>query len=136
MRLTLLSSAPRALKSRARVHFHSNTMETVAEIALHGGKQLAPGAEAFARLKLPEAALLLPGDRFIIRQFSPVVTIGGGVVLDAAPIPRMPEQESFLQILAGGDAEPNLDGADRKARSRRNIDGAAHCGNGMEPEVS
>ena len=85
MRLTLLPSAPRALKSRARVHFHSNTMETVAEIALHGGKQLAPGAEAFARLKLPEAAILLPGDRFIIRQFSPVMTIGGGRVLDAAP---------------------------------------------------
>ncbi len=98
VQLSLLPAAPRPLKSRTRVHFHSNTMETVAEIALHGVKQLAPGAQAFARLKLPEAALLLPGDRFILRQFSPVVTIGGGVVLDAAPIPRMPELEEFLQI--------------------------------------
>jgi selenocysteine-specific elongation factor len=109
VRLSLLSSAPRPLKSRSRVHFHSNTMETVAEIALHasiqGAKQLSPGAQAFARLKLPEPELLLPGDRFIIRQFSPVVTIGGGVVLDAAPIPRMPGHESFLQILEGGDPE-------------------------------
>ena len=104
----LLSSAPRALKSRARVHFHSNTMETVAEIALHGGKQLAPGAEAFARLKLPEAALLLPGDRFIIRQFSPVVTIGGGVVVDAAPVPRMAELQSFLRVMDGDDTESKL----------------------------
>jgi selenocysteine-specific elongation factor len=108
VRLKLLSSTPRPLKSRMRVHFHSNTMETVAEIVLHGGKQLAPGAEAFARLKLPDAALLLPGDRFIIRQFSPVVTIGGGMVLDPAPIPRMPGQESFLQILAAGEVEPIL----------------------------
>ena len=43
VRLRLLASAPRPLKNRARVHFHSNTMETVAEIALHGCKQLAPG---------------------------------------------------------------------------------------------
>jgi selenocysteine-specific elongation factor len=83
-------------------------METVAEIVLHGTKQLAAGAEAFARLKLPEPALLLPGDRFIIRQFSPVVTIGGGGVLDPAPIPRMPGHESFLQTLAGGNPETML----------------------------
>src|ERR1700680_942189 len=104
-RLRLLSSAPHPLKNRSRVHFHANTMEMIAEIGLHGTKQLSPGSEAYARLKLPDPALLLPGDRFIIRQFSPVVTIGGGVVLDPAPIPRMPGLESFLQILAGGNPD-------------------------------
>jgi selenocysteine-specific elongation factor len=117
VRLRLLPSAPRALKDRARVHFHSHTMEAVAEVVLlerrelepivvksakTGPPQLLPGQETFGRLKLPEAALLLPGDRFIIRQFSPVVTIGGGVVLDAAPIPRMPEHSDFLKVLDGG----------------------------------
>jgi selenocysteine-specific elongation factor len=121
--LRLLPSAPRALKNRARVHFHSYTMETVAEVMLHepkdpdptfskspkaGHPQLLPGQQALARLRLPEAALLLPGDRFIIRQFSPVVTIGGGVVLDAAPILRMPGQGDFLEILAGGTPESIL----------------------------
>ncbi len=108
VRLSLLPSAPRPLKSRTRVHVHSYATEMVAEIALLGEKQLSPGAHAFARLKLPEPALLLPGDRFIVRQFSPVVTIGGGVVLDSAPIPRMPGHESFLQVLEGGDPEPIL----------------------------
>ena len=129
VRLRLLPSAPRELKNRARVHFHSYTMETVGELVLYerkemdpsfarnakvgnprkvGNAQLLPGEEAFARIKLPDAALLLPGDRFIIRQFSPVVTIGGGVVLDAAPIPRMPGQGDFLKVLAGGDAEAIL----------------------------
>jgi selenocysteine-specific elongation factor len=121
--LRLLPSAPRPLKDRARVHFHSYTMETVAEVVLLQGKpghpQLLPGHEGFARLKLPEAALLLPGDRFIIRQFSPVVTIGGGVVLDALPILRMPGHGDFLQVLAGGDA-----GAILRARvARRHQDG-------------
>ena len=100
--LTLLSSAPRALKDRARVHFHSHTMETVAEVLLLGTKQLSAGQEIFARLKLPEAALLLPGDRFIIRQFSPLVTIGGGVVLDAAPMKRGPALTEFLATISSG----------------------------------
>lgn len=109
VRLRLLSSAPHALKNRARVHFHSYTMETVAEIVLDRAKQIAPGDEVFARLKLPDAALLLPEDRFIIRQFSPVVTIGGGVVLDAAPILRTPERKEFLNILASGGPEKILE---------------------------
>lgn len=119
VRLRLLGSAPRALKNRARVHFHSYTMETVAEVVLHArgesdsdpaktASPLLPGHETFARLKLPEAAFLLPGDRFIIRQFSPVVTIGGGVVLDAAPLPRMPGLSDYLGILDSGDAQAIL----------------------------
>src|SRR5271155_1081018 len=106
--LRLLPSAPRPLKDRTRVHLHSFTMETVTEVVLRGTKQIAPGEDAFARLKLPEAALLLPGDRFIIRQFSPVLTIGGGVVLDAAPIRRMPGHSDFLKLLSGGDPEAIL----------------------------
>jgi selenocysteine-specific elongation factor len=90
------------------VHFHSNTMEAVAEIALHDAKQIDPGASAFARLKLPEPALLLPGDRFIIRQFSPVITIGGGVILDPAVVPRIPNLESFLKVLASGNPDQIL----------------------------
>ncbi|HVR24905.1 MAG TPA: selenocysteine-specific translation elongation factor [Candidatus Polarisedimenticolia bacterium] len=102
--LRLLASATRPLKSRARVHLHCYTMETVAEVVLYGTRQVAPGETAFARLKLTEPALLLPGDRFILRQFSPVVTIGGGVVLDAAPIAGMPEHAEFLKTSAEGNA--------------------------------
>ncbi len=109
VKLQLLASAGRPLKNRARVHFHSYTMETVAEIVLQGEKPIGPGTEAFVRLKLPEAALLLPGDRFIIRQFSPVVTIGGGVVLDATSLPRMAGQENFLCVLDAGAPEPILE---------------------------
>jgi len=103
VRLRLLPSAPRPLKDRARLHFHAHTMETVAQVVLYQAKQIVPGDEGFAQLRLPEAALLLPGDRFIMRQFSPVTTIGGGIVLDAAPIPRAPAGDTFLQTMAGGD---------------------------------
>ena len=99
--LRLLSLAPRHLKNRSRVHFHSHTMEAVAEIVLPDAQPVLPGSEAFARIRLPQAELLLPGDRFIIRQFSPVVTIGGGVVLDAAPASRTLIVDGTLKTLAG-----------------------------------
>jgi selenocysteine-specific elongation factor len=117
--LRLLPSAAHPLKNRVRVHFHSQTMETVAEIVLHGTKQMAPGESGFARIKLPAEALLLPGDRFILRQFSPVVTIGGGTVLDASPIPRMPGHRDFLKVLASCGDVPIL----RARLARRNHDG-------------
>lgn len=103
VQLRLLASAPRALKDRSRVHFHCNTMETVAEIVLHESKQLTRSTEVFARLKLCDPVLLLPGDRFIIRQFSPVITIGGGVVLDATPISRKFRAAGDLEVFASGD---------------------------------
>jgi selenocysteine-specific elongation factor len=118
--LGLLPSA-KPLKDRARVHFHAYTSETIATVALFGKKQVAPGETAFAHLRLAEPTLLLPGDRFIMRQFSPVVTIGGGAVLDASPIPRMPGQDAFLKILAEGDAQSIL----RTRIARRNHDGIA-----------
>ncbi|HWR17041.1 MAG TPA: selenocysteine-specific translation elongation factor [Terriglobales bacterium] len=85
--IALLKEA-KPLKSRARVHLHAYTFETVAEVVLYEGKQLQPGETGFAQLRLAEPTLMVPGDRFILRQFSPVVTIGGGAVLDAAPLAR------------------------------------------------
>jgi selenocysteine-specific elongation factor len=83
--LSLLPSA-KPLKNHARVHLHAFTSETIAEVALYGESLVKPGASAYAQLRMRDAALLLPGDRFIVRQFSPVLTIGGGMVLDAAPV--------------------------------------------------
>jgi selenocysteine-specific elongation factor len=70
-------------------------------------------------LRLAEAALLLPGDRFILRQFSPVVTIGGGTVLDAAPMIRAKKKAvvEFLHTLHEGQRDRDL--AARLARRER-----------------
>jgi len=110
VRLELLVSA-RKMKQRSRVHFHTGTAETIAEVFLHGVKEMAPGGSAFANLKLQDEVLVLPGDRFIVRQFSPVVTIGGGGVLD--PLARRPMlrdvgRAAFLETLEKGNHEEIL----------------------------
>jgi selenocysteine-specific elongation factor len=103
-RLELLPRA-KPLKNRAPVHFHAGTAEIEAEVRLlAGGEALRPGARACARLRLREPLLVLPGDRFIIRMFSPVVTIGGGVVVDISGhrYRRGEDPRARLKILADG----------------------------------
>jgi len=99
VKLSLLSSA-KPLKDGTRIHFHAYSMETTAEVRLHRSKLLEAGKQSYARIRLAEPALLVPHDRFIIRQFSPVVTIGGGVVLDAALPSREFPPARDLEILA------------------------------------
>ncbi|MGH9734766.1 MAG: selenocysteine-specific translation elongation factor [Candidatus Acidiferrales bacterium] len=109
-RLTLLASA-KPLKNRARVHFHQGTAETIAEVVLLESEPLRPGESTLAQLRLENETLLLPGDRFILRQFSPVITIGGGVVIDAqAPKHRRNDIAvvPFLETLERGDHEDIL----------------------------
>lgn len=118
--LSLLPSA-KPLRDGARVHFHAYTMETIAEVRLYGTKQLKSGDEACAQLRFAEPTLLLPADRFIVRQFSPVITIGGGVVLDASPAARRQRVENalaFLQTIREGPPERIL--AARVARRGAN----------------
>ena len=109
VQISLLKDA-KPLKNRARVHFHAFTSETIAEVALRGVTELKPGAMAFAQLRTAEPLLLLPGDRAILRQFSPVITIGGAVVLDAFPMARQKQDavQSFLQTLSSGTRQDAL----------------------------
>lgn len=77
-----------ALKHRANVHFHAFTSETMASISLYGYETMVPETVRLMRIKLAEPIVLIPGDRFVLRQPLPAGTIGGGRVLDAHPEPR------------------------------------------------
>ena len=102
-RVTLLDGAP-PLKYGARVRFHQGTSEVMARLAIGAARSvpsrptgdaaeespvfpgvLEPGGSAFVRLHLEQPAALTRGDRFVLRAYSPMITIGGGVVLDPAP---------------------------------------------------
>jgi selenocysteine-specific elongation factor len=86
VQLELLSSAPRPLKHRAKIRFHTGTAEHLATIVLLDREELKPGERTFAQVRLDQPTAALRGDRFVLRSYSPVQTIGGGAVLN--PIPR------------------------------------------------
>jgi selenocysteine-specific elongation factor len=109
-RLELLKSAA-PIRHRTQVHFHAGTDESIAEILLHDRTELQPGESALVQLRLAQEQVAVRGDRFIVRRFSPVITIGGGVVLD--PLARRPsrkdsERVKLLGILERGTAEEVL----------------------------
>jgi selenocysteine-specific elongation factor len=120
--LQLLPGAP-VLKHRARVHFHAGTLETIGEIYLLQGRELAPGGKALAQIGLQDEAVLLRGDRFIVRQFSPVITIGGGAVLDPQArrfTAKDTTRAQFLETLEKGTREEIL-----RAIAERNLLGVS-----------
>jgi selenocysteine-specific elongation factor len=106
--LELLADAPRPIKSRDRVRFHTGTAEVMARVLLLDRPELVSGATAFARVRLEAPVVCMPRDRFVIRSYSPIVTIGGGTLLDIDP-PRVrrkaPALVAHLALLETGSDE-------------------------------
>lgn len=104
--IRLLTNAPRPVKFRDPVHLHLGTGRSVARIVLLDRDELAPGEEAYVQLVLEQPLLAHRGDRFIVRSYSPMVTIGGGVVIDSEPQKHKrfrPEVVKRLQDLSSGN---------------------------------
>ncbi len=110
--LELVADAPRPLKTRDRVRFHVGTQEVMARVLLVDRAQLEPGQVAHGRFRLEAPIVALPGDRFVVRSYSPIVTIGGGTLLDIAP-PRFkrkaPALLAHLTLLEQGSAAQVLE---------------------------
>lgn|SRR5262245_10731036 len=83
VQLHLLKTSPKPLRNRSRVHLHTGTAEITARVVIFGQGELAAGRSCYAQMRLKSPILVLPGDHFIIRSYSPVVTIGGGLILAA-----------------------------------------------------
>jgi len=80
-----LSGFERKLKNRAQVRFHYGTSEIMARLIPMDREEVVSGETVFAQLILDEPATMMAGDRFVIRSYSPVTTIGGGVIIDPHP---------------------------------------------------
>jgi selenocysteine-specific elongation factor len=100
-RIQLLESAS-PLEHGARLRLYHGTRASNARVRLLDREELLPGGNALSRLMLQEELVVLPGDRFVLRSLSPQVTVGGGTVLDPAPIRRRPER-GWLEALESRD---------------------------------
>jgi len=83
--LKYLDSNPKKLQNRKRVRFHCGGSEIIATAVLLDTDELAPGTTCFAQFRLEKPTVLLSGDRFVIRTYSPIRTIGGGHILNPLP---------------------------------------------------
>ncbi len=97
----------KVFESDTRVHVHHGTREVLGRVLLmEGGDSLEPGGSVLAQLRLEEPIVPRYGDRFIVRSYSPVYTIGGGVILDVLPPRRTrlkPHERDLLVALREHD---------------------------------
>ncbi|MBJ6725479.1 selenocysteine-specific translation elongation factor [Geomesophilobacter sediminis] len=100
VRFSFLASAPKELRHRATLRFHSATYEVPAEVVLFDRTELPPGEDCYLQLRLERPVLLLPGDPFVVRDYSPQRTLGGGTVLDPSPPRRRRRCEDALSLLS------------------------------------
>ncbi len=92
-----LAGAPRKLKNRTLVRLHTGTSEIMARMILLGRDELEPGGEAYAQLVLEAPLAAVAGDRFVIRSYSPVTTVGGGLIVDPLPAKHKRSAEGVLE---------------------------------------
>jgi len=134
VKMRLLKEAPRPVKFRDPLHFHLGTARTVARAILLDRDELAPGEEAFVQLTFDKPLLSHRGDRFIVRSYSPMLTIGGGMVIDVEPLKHRrfrPEVIKRLSDLSAGNLGFWLQKLDELGISRlRDLE--KHTGTGRE----
>ncbi len=87
VRLTCLGSSPRALRHRAEIHFHHGSREVAARLHFFDRDRLAPGECALCQVRLDEPLVGVFGDHCVIRAFSPLRTVAGGLVLHPLGLP-------------------------------------------------
>lgn len=100
VRLQVLSDSPYSIKNRQRLHLHLGSDSLLCRAVLPGGQEVRPGESAYAQLRLEEPLAARRGDRFILRFFSPLSTVGGGVVLDAFPVKKSGAGQEIAERLS------------------------------------
>ena len=106
VQLNLLPTFPRKLKNRAKARFHTGTSEIISTVVLLDRDELEKGENCYAQIRLDQPTALLQGDRFILRSYSPVRTIGGGKILNPLPEKIRGSNKvllSELELLDSGD---------------------------------
>ena len=107
----LLPGYSKTLKNRSRIRLHLGTAEVLGRMILLDREEVKAGEESFLQVRLEAPITALPGDRFVIRSYSPVLTMGGGEVLDAFPSRHKrlsPQVKEEMEILHQGSQDEKL----------------------------
>jgi selenocysteine-specific elongation factor len=98
-RLEMLKSAEKPIDNRDRLRLYHGTSEIMCRVVLLDREELKPGDSAFVQLRLEEKTACMKGDRFVIRTYSPMLTIGGGTILEPNPPKRKRFREDVIEEL-------------------------------------
>lgn len=109
VRLNVLESSMRVLTNHTRLHFFTGTSEILCRAVLLDKEEIGPGESGFVQLRLEEEIALRRGDKFVVRFYSPMETIGGGVVLEPNPSIHKRFQENVIRELEQKESGSSAD---------------------------
>ena len=99
VRLNVLPNSKRVLTNHSRLHLFTGTSEILCRAVLLDKEEIGPGESGFVQLRLEEEIALRRGDKFVVRFYSPMETIGGGVVLEPNPKRKRRFQDDVIEEL-------------------------------------
>ena len=119
VKLKILKDSNRIVKNRSRLHLFTGTSEVLCRTILLDRDELKAGEECFAQLRLEQELALRKGDRFVVRFYSPMETIGGGEVLEPNPKAKRRFKEAALEELRRKEAGSSVDVVQMHVKSHR-----------------
>jgi len=109
VKINLLKKSRRIVENRSRLHLYTGTSEILCRVVLLDRDELSPGESCFAQLRLEEEIAVRRGDKFIIRFYSPLETIGGGEIIEPVPTKKKRFDENLLEELKVKEKGSNTD---------------------------
>ncbi len=120
-RLSVLKGLPKPLENRTRIRFHLGASEIMGRVVLLDADELAPGKEGLAQIQLEARTVAERGDRFVLRTYSPMRTIGGGQVLDVSEARRRRFRKEDLDALRVAEEGTLEDRVVERARTKGGV---------------
>lgn len=121
VKLNLLKNSRRIVENRSRLHLYTGTSEILCRVVLLDKDELSPGESCYAQLRLEEEIAVRRGDKFIIRFYSPMETIGGGEIIEPVPTKRKRFDENLLEELKIKEKGSNTDVIEKLIRENSKL---------------
>ena len=109
MAMNVLESSMRVLTNHSRLHFFTGTSEILCRAVLLDKEEIGPGESGLVQLRLEESIAVRRGDKFIVRFYSPMETIGGGVILEPNPAFKKRFREDVIEELQRKESGSSAD---------------------------
>lgn len=120
VRLNVLESSLRVIKNQTRLHLFTGTSEILCRVVLLDKEEIGPGESGFVQLRMEEEIALRRGDRFVVRFYSPMETVGGGIVIEPNPERKKRFQPEVIEALQRKESGSSEDVVELHARDRGN----------------
>ncbi len=99
VKLNMLKSSKRIITNRSRLHLYTGTSEILCRVVLLDRDELSPGESCYAQLRLEEEIAVRRGDKFIVRFYSPLETVGGGEIIEPVPLKKKRFDDNLIEEL-------------------------------------